>query len=155
MHFFNSRLVFLRKKRQAVRDTLAEGEVRVIAGDVLINKIQYQGPIKKAFTQPVLLDVQLSPNQDVSLTFNTNYPAQIYVYGGATVLLAMRELGCYSEGDLLQISAGSAGVQCLVLSGRPIEEPIVQYGPFVMNTKAEIEQAVQDFSDPDYLQSIL
>ena len=48
-------------------------------------------------------------------------------------------------GEALVLQAGPAGCRCLLLSARPIGEPIAQYGPFVMNTREEIEQAVRDY----------
>ena len=50
-----------------------------------------------------------------------------------------------SAGDHVQIAAGARGVRLLLLAARPLREPVVQYGPFVMNTRAEIEQAVEDY----------
>ena len=52
-----------------------------------------------------------------------------------------------SAGQLLEVSAGDAAVAFLLLAARPILEPIVQYGPFVMNTREEIEQAVADYQN--------
>jgi quercetin 2,3-dioxygenase len=50
-----------------------------------------------------------------------------------------------SGGDRIEVTAGPEGARVLVLAGRPLREPVVQYGPFVMNTRQEIEQAVRDF----------
>jgi redox-sensitive bicupin YhaK (pirin superfamily) len=51
------------------------------------------------------------------------------------------------QGDEVLIEGGEAGAKLLLIAGRPIGEPIVQYGPFVMNTTAEIEQALADYRD--------
>jgi hypothetical protein len=127
------------------------GKVRVIAGDVTIDTVLVQGQIAEATTQPVLLDVQLLPNETVELQFNGEYSANTYLYKGKTDLLAERELGLYGKGESLQLTAGASGAELLVLSGRPIDEPIAQYGPFVMNTMGEIEQALRDFQSPQFL----
>jgi redox-sensitive bicupin YhaK (pirin superfamily) len=50
-----------------------------------------------------------------------------------------------TDGDSVEFIAGSSGARFLLLAGRPLNEPIVQYGPFVMNTTAEIEQAIRDY----------
>ena len=130
------------------------GKVRVIAGDVIINKVLVQGQIADATMQPLLLDVLLLPNETVELQFNGEYSANTYVYKGKTDLLAERELGIYGKGESLQLTAGASGAELLVLSGRPIDEPIAQYGPFVMNTMVEVEQALSDFQSPQFLEEL-
>ncbi len=52
-----------------------------------------------------------------------------------------------SDGDRLRVRAGADGVRFLLLAARPLREPVVQYGPFVMNTREEIEQALADYRD--------
>ena len=60
--------------------------------------------------------------------------------------LPFRAAGLLTPGDTVRIAAGEAGVKLLVLAGRPIGEPVVQYGPFVMNTPQEIMQAIDDYN---------
>jgi redox-sensitive bicupin YhaK (pirin superfamily) len=50
-----------------------------------------------------------------------------------------------SSGDEIRVSGGPAGARLLLLAGKPLGEPIVQYGPFVMNTREEIEEAIRDY----------
>jgi hypothetical protein len=50
-----------------------------------------------------------------------------------------------TPGDQVEVRAGAGGAKLLLLSGKPIGEPVVQYGPFVMNTHEEIEQAIADY----------
>jgi hypothetical protein len=50
-----------------------------------------------------------------------------------------------SDGDSVRVQGGERGAQLLLLAARPLREPVVQYGPFVMNTRQEIEQAVEDY----------
>jgi len=57
----------------------------------------------------------------------------------------LRAVGVLSPGDTVEIRAGSDGARLLILAGKPIREPIVQYGPFVMNSREEIEQAISDY----------
>lgn len=64
-------------------------------------------------------------------------PAASGIFCGAAAAL--------SDGDTVRIEAGASGAGVLLRAGKPIGEPIVQYGPFVMNTREEIEQAVADY----------
>ena len=60
-------------------------------------------------------------------------------------VLPARSAGVLSEGDQVSVIAGEGGARFILLAGRPLREPVVQYGPFVMNTREEIEQAVRDY----------
>ncbi|MFT6286833.1 MAG: redox-sensitive bicupin YhaK (pirin superfamily) [Alcanivorax sp.] len=143
--------------REIIRSEVTEqrlpegGMVRVIAGGVTINQQLLQGPLPEISTHPVLLDVQLAANETVELSLNSENKALVYAYKGATDLIASRQLGIYPGGRNLTLKAGPSGAELLVLSGQPINEPIVQYGPFVMNTSEEIERAINDFQNPQFL----
>jgi hypothetical protein len=127
------------------------GMVRVIAGKVHINQQPQQGPLPDISTQPVFIDVQLGPNETVELSFKSDNTAMVYAYKGGTDVIAQRKLGIYTSGNRLHLRAGSMGAELLVLSGQPINEPLVQYGPFVMNTSEEIERALTDFQNPQFI----
>lgn len=138
-----------------VEQTLNKGgSVRVIAGDVIVDGTAQQGAIADMSTQAVFMDVQLSAGESVELSFNQQHPAKVYVYKGQTDSLVARELGVYGKGKCLKLTAGSSGAEMLVLSGKPLDEPIVQYGPFVMNTVEEVEQAIKDFQNPAFLEDL-
>ena len=127
------------------------GVVRVIAGKASINQQMRQGLLPEISTQPVFLDVRLEPNESVELAFNTENSALAYVYKGATDEVGSRQMGNYTKGRALHLQAGPTGAEILLLSGRPINDPLVQYGPFVMNSSEEIERALSDFQNPQYL----
>ena len=134
------------KSRELTRRELAgEGSVTIVAGDVTVDGQPLAGVLPRMPTEPVLMDVQLPGNGAVELSFNADNPALVYVYQGESDLLKRRQMGVYSSGDKLRLEAGSSGAKMLVLSGKPLDEPIVQYGPFVMNSREEIEQALRDF----------
>ena len=59
--------------------------------------------------------------------------------------LAHRAADCFSDGDDVEVEGGPSGARVLLLAGKPLREPVVQYGPFVMNTREEIEQAIADY----------
>ena len=130
------------------------GMVRVIAGNVTVNQKSLRGPSPDISTHPVFLDVQLTANETVELSLNTENKALVYAYKGATDLIASRHLGIYASGKKIGLKAGPSGAGLLVLSGQPINEPIVQHGPFVMNTSEEINRAINDFQNPEFLSGL-
>jgi redox-sensitive bicupin YhaK (pirin superfamily) len=127
------------------------GIVRVIAGSVTLDEQSLRGALPEISTHPALLDVQLTADETVELSLNTENQVMVYAYKGATDLIASRQLGIYANGKKLTLRAGPLGAELLVLSGQPINEPLVQYGPFVMNTHEEIDRAIQDFQNPQFL----
>jgi redox-sensitive bicupin YhaK (pirin superfamily) len=123
------------------------GRVKVIAGAFGATR----GPIGGRTTQPLFLDIRLPPRAAADVPVPTGHNAFLYAYDGeASVgddrqLLPHRAAGLLSDGDSVTITAGPDGGNVLLLAGRPLGEPVVQYGPFVMNTREEIERAVLDY----------
>jgi redox-sensitive bicupin YhaK (pirin superfamily) len=133
---------------------LADGvEVRVIAGTLIDGERRIDGPVSpqaaKLSTDPLYFDVRLPAGARFEQAVPATNTAFVYVYeGDATIAgkpLPHRAAGALDTGDTVQIVAGAQGARVLLLAARPIGEPIVQYGPFVMNTREEIEQAIQDY----------
>lgn len=124
----------------------AEGkQVRVLAGE-------YQGQagiIHDPHTQVCYLDVRLAAGVDFKLPLPTSHNAFIYVFeGNATSqeqILPQHSLVVLGQGDEIVVQAGSEGARFILVAGKPLNEPIVQYGPFVMNTREEINQAIADY----------
>ena len=127
------------------------GQVSVIAGEVIVQDVKtLKGVLPVLSTEPVLMDVSLNANETVSLQFNPDYPALVYVMKGELSGedgFAHGHMGIYSEGNTLALEAESKGASMLILSGKPLKESIAQYGPFVMNTHTEIDQAINDFRE--------
>lgn len=130
------------------------GSVKVIAGTVEVDGAVTAGPIKGVTTDPTYIDVTLPAGAHFSYPVNEEYSAFIYPYegrvdvgpsGSARTLNSHSAGVLTSGGDRIEVTAGPEGARFLVLAGRPLREPVVQYGPFVMNTRQEIEQAVRDF----------
>lgn len=120
-------------------------EVKVIAGKLA----DLLGPIQREVTQPLILDVVVSEAQTLSFDIPSDYNAYVYVYDGMLNVgnsqLRAPELGVLSQaGDRLVLTA-QAHSRCLVVAGKPLHQPIVAGGPFVMNSEAEIRQAFSDY----------
>ena len=127
---------------QLPRVPVAGGEVRVIAG-------RFAGvasPVVTGTTAPLYLDLRLEPGAALAVPVPARQQASLYVYEGATGELAARQLGIYTDGDTLALHAGPEGGRALLLAGTPLREPGHQYGPFVMNSMTEIEQAIDDYN---------
>jgi quercetin 2,3-dioxygenase len=122
-------------------------EVRVIAGTLSATR----GPIHGGSTDPYYLDVHLAPGAVLEEALPAAHSAFLYVYEGEALVgegreaVAKRAAGLLSDGEKVRIEAGAAGARVLLLAGKPLREPVVQYGPFVMNTREEIEQAIADY----------
>ncbi len=128
----------------------AEGvEAVVIAGD----SHGVAGAVRREATAPLYLDLHLPAEARFVQPIPPGHNAFVYVYrgavdvGGATVpaqRMAILANDPSSDGAILE-AAGEA--RCLLIAGRPLNEPIAQYGPFVMNSEQEIYQALADFRD--------
>ena len=134
-----------------VHELPSGGRVKVIAGTLQAGGKSIEGPIAGLTTEPVYLDVQLPAGASFSAPIPRGLNAMAYVFegnlqlAGDTRMLPTHSGAVLSDGDSAEFIAGSSGARFLVLAGRPLNEPIVQYGPFVMNTVAEIEQAIRDY----------
>ncbi|MGA9991142.1 MAG: pirin family protein [Thiobacillaceae bacterium] len=108
-----------------------------------------RGVIDDPGTDVQYLDVTLDPGAVFARDLANSYNAFVYVYEGSAntgaATLPQHSLAVLGEGDQVEIVAGEAGARFILVAGKPIGEPVVQYGPFVMNTQAEIEQAFHDY----------
>jgi redox-sensitive bicupin YhaK (pirin superfamily) len=136
------------KSREIPVVTLKNGvEVKVIAGKLE----KTTGPVHGGSTDPYYFDVHLAPGAVFEGAVPAGHNAFVYVYDGEAAVgaerkpLANRAAGLLSDGSEIKIQAKDAGARVLVLAGKPLREPMVQYGPFVMNTREEIEQAIEDY----------
>jgi quercetin 2,3-dioxygenase len=110
-----------------------------------------QGPIDDPHTQVQYLDVTLEANRRFAHQLDTGMTAFIYVFEGAASLagtaLPQHSLAVLSPGEELEIAAGKPGTRFILVAGLPLNESVVQYGPFVMTTRQQIEQALADYRD--------
>lgn len=119
--------------------------VRAVAGRTSVNGQELQGVVQGLTTEAVYLDISLPANSRILLDLPEQHRALVFVFEGQTAELKNRQMGAYGAGDKLEIKAGDQATRLLLLAGKPLAEPVVQYGPFVMNTTDEIQQAIQDY----------
>lgn len=119
--------------------------VRIVSGEYA----GVIGPVDDPHTNVQYLDVTLDAGAQFTRTLAKALRAMTYVFEGSAQTgsseLPGHSLAILGDGDTFSITAGPQGARFILVAGRPIGEPIVQYGPFVMNTRDEIEQAMDDF----------
>jgi redox-sensitive bicupin YhaK (pirin superfamily) len=131
--------------------------VRIIAGEV----DGLGGPVREIAMQPTYLDVQLAPYGRFEQPVRRGHAAFAYVFRGSVRIGADRAgdtsrigaaaLAILGDGDSFQGTAGATGARLLLVSGAPTREPIARYGPFVMNSRAEILQALNDLNNDTFV----
>ncbi|HCI14773.1 MAG: hypothetical protein A2063_06790 [Gallionellales bacterium GWA2_60_142] len=121
--------------------------VRVIAG----SSNGVAGVVEREVTEPLYLDIHIPAGASFSTALPATHNAFIYVYRGAVQVgdtrveaKRMGILGNAPEADGVTIAA-TEDARLILIAGKPLNEPIVQYGPFVMNTEQQIHQAIDDF----------
>ncbi|HMD74153.1 MAG TPA: pirin family protein [Steroidobacteraceae bacterium] len=127
--------------------------VKVIAGNLAQGDAVTAGPIQGLATDPLYLDVELAAGATFRQPIHVGYHAFVYPFEGSVEVgpagsrrpLNTHHAGVLSDGDGVELTGGPEGGRVILLAGRPLLEPVVQYGPFVMNTREEIEQAIRDY----------
>jgi redox-sensitive bicupin YhaK (pirin superfamily) len=120
---------------------------RVLVGTV--NGVK--GPVMEVATDPLYFDLHLDANASYTATLPEAHNAFVYVYqgdakiGAAATGIKAQEMALLTRGASLPVSAGAQGARLIVVAGRPLNEPVARYGPFVMNTVEEIHQAFADY----------
>lgn len=135
------------------------GSVRVIAG-IFHDKAgeSITGAVHGASTNPLYLDVRLEAGKAFELALDDSRNAFVYVFegelrnlaGDGHPALAEGTLGMFGKGEGVRLEAGAEGVSFLLLAAKPLNEPVAQYGPFIMNTREEIDQAMRDYQSGSF-----
>jgi len=122
--------------------------VRIIAGEAAGGRLP--GPVEGLAVAPKFVDVTLPPGTAFRETVPRGHTAFAYVdqgdlrFGPEQIPVHGPALVVFGDGDVVEASAGAGGGRFLLAAARPLHEPISRYGPFVMNTRAEIEQTLED-----------
>jgi len=142
--------------------------VRIVSGEFWGKR----GPVDGIAAEPVYLDISIAPGKRKTLPVETTRHAFAYVFAGAGKFgnasdpqpvrtdtvgppppaeAANRSLVLFDSGDELTIQAGDEGIRFLLVSGKPLEEPVAWYGPVVMNTQQELRQAFEELEQGTFL----
>jgi redox-sensitive bicupin YhaK (pirin superfamily) len=129
------------------------GYIKIIAGEYDTETQKTGGPVTGVTTQPLYFDILLSPQQQIDIPVSVQHTVLVYVYKGELAIgtsdkiLEAGQLGQLINGDNIQLATQDQPTRCLVIAALPLKEPVVQSGPFVMNSSEEIEQAFRDYRD--------
>jgi hypothetical protein len=128
--------------------TLASGIVlKVVAGEAE----GVSGPVNGVSRQPLLVDVTLPAGTSWRHGIDAEATVLAHVFEGTAEIggkaLGTTQMAVLGAGDEIELKAGPTGARVLVLAAKPIGEPVARYGPFVMNTREEIEQAFEDYRE--------
>ena len=128
--------------------------VRLVAGELN----ETRGPVTEINAAPLYMDVKLAPGSKFILPIPSGHTVLAYVFEGAgefadQVVESVSMIVFNDDGDQLEVKSDAAGrgVQFMLIAGAPFKEPIVPYGPFVMNTKEEIEQTIQELRNGTFI----
>jgi redox-sensitive bicupin YhaK (pirin superfamily) len=146
-------------------------EVRLVCGSFWGKR----GPVEGIAADPVYIDVSVPPGRRKTLPVETTRQAFAYVFSGsgkfcnASAPLAVptepvswadtkppteadnRSLVLFDSGDEVMVQAGDDGIRFLLVSGKPLEEPVAWYGPIVMNTQQQLQQAFAELQEGTFL----
>jgi len=133
-------------------------EIRIVAGEI----DGFRGPVTEIAANPIYLDVQLEPGASFHHPIPLGHTTVAYVFEGNGYFgldqhnqgeqVAAVNLIIFSDGDTLKVQASpDTPVRFMLMAGAPFNEPIVPYGPFVMNTAAEIQQALDDLRNGTFV----
>ncbi|WP_274879338.1 pirin family protein [Vibrio harveyi] len=127
----------------------SHGLVRVISGELSIGDEVVKGPLSKTGVPVTVADWQSHPGATMTLMTPKHHNMMTYAYKGSIKVgervVMQGEMALLSQGEWVELQANDAS-RVLLFIGEPINEPVVHYGPFVMNSIDEIEQAIQDYN---------
>jgi redox-sensitive bicupin YhaK (pirin superfamily) len=114
-----------------------------------------RGPVTEIAANPIYLEVMLKAGVKFSLPVPEKYTVLAYVFDGQGIFrdteIASVKMAFFGEGNQIEFQASGSPVRFMLMAGAPFGEPIVPYGPFVMNTHEEIQQALADLRNGTFI----
>ena len=132
-------------------------KIRIITGTI----DGVSGPVSEIAADPIYLDVTVPPHASFTQPIERGHTAFAYVFDGEAEFggpdtkrgtkISHPRLVVLADGDYVNVTTEESPVRFLLVSGKPLHEPISRYGPFVMNTREEIEQALRDLQQGTFV----
>ncbi|MFX1378747.1 MAG: pirin family protein [Promethearchaeota archaeon] len=129
-------------------------KIKIISGE--INGVK--GPVQDIITDPEYLDITINPNSEFTHQIREEYNVLAYTIHGAGYfddnreeLVGKETLVIFREGDLIKVSTEEQGVRFLLVSGKPLKEPVAWRGPIVMNTDEELRIAFNEYQNGTFI----
>jgi len=132
-------------------------KIRVVTGQVG----DQQGPVADIVVQPLYLDITMPPGSSFTQPIEPDHTAFAYLFEGTasfgadvqgkTHEIAASKLVIWGDGECVEVQTSTRGARFLLIAGQPLHEPIARYGPFVMNTRQEILQALEDLRNDTFV----
>jgi redox-sensitive bicupin YhaK (pirin superfamily) len=143
------------KKEQIPEIVVVNGvRVKIICGEIN----GFKGPVQDIITDPEYLDITIDPNSEFKHSIDKTHNVFAYVIEGEAIfdpikdiLTTAQNLVIYQEGDQIVIKTNEKPVRFLLISGKPIGEPVAWQGPIVMNTEAELRLAFREYSQGTFI----
>jgi redox-sensitive bicupin YhaK (pirin superfamily) len=127
-------------------------QARVVAGKV----DGISGPVTEIAADPLYLEISMQAGAEFNLVIPESHTAMAYVFEGQAAFgeqeVTAVKMAVFGQGDQINIRTGDTPARFMLMGGAPIGEPIVPYGPFVMNTRAQIQQALDDLRNGTFVQ---
>jgi redox-sensitive bicupin YhaK (pirin superfamily) len=128
-------------------------QVRVVAGGFR----DVNGPVTQIAASPLYLDIRMAAKTELVQPIPAGHAALAYVFEGAAMFgeqsVEAVHMVKFADGDHIRIKTGDSAARFMLIAGMPFREPIAPYGPFVMNTREEIQQALQDLREGTFIKA--
>jgi quercetin 2,3-dioxygenase len=126
-------------------------QARVVAGELA----GIRGPVTEIAADPIYLEISLQAGSSFQLPVSAKHTVLAYIFEGRGLFNSREveavQMAVFGEGDSIEVQTGDLPVRFMLMAGAPIGEPIAPYGPFVMNTRQEIEQALADLRNGTFV----